>query len=272
MNEQIRSHESEDIIIPPAHPVNGHAVWSRLRNALAGERGYHMTLERLGRIIGRATSTTEHWLDVSSQPHVLAFICMLERLSDDGRARFLREFCRTFPTIMHPCLAQSPRTVADLLRLLCQPRGLTLVRGGTEASRTFLVTALGHSFSQVDRTHRRPAGADIHQPDRLVPIETLFYLRSPLPSERVRHAIHTVWPEIQASTAPLLLFNGVWSSVPELRDEMLDWAQQRHVVVADSETPDPRQLAPKGIGPVHVLTLSLAPQNAWIQVACQAVQ
>jgi hypothetical protein len=228
-----------------------------------------MTLERIARIFGKRTSTAEHWLSLSDQPHVRGFACLLERLSDEERTRVIREICRTFPTITHPRLAHAPAAVEAMLSLLRQPQGLTIIRGGAVAS-TFLMTAMGHTYPQLERRHRMASGLDIHQPDRIVPVESLVYLRNPLTREQLIQAVHQVWPEIRKSDSSLLLFNGVWSLFPEYQKEILGWARERHVVIADSAPPPPKSIRRQGVRPVHLLTVSQLSQNSSrIQVVCQ---
>lgn len=62
------NNRSSDILEIPAHPYSGRTLWDRLRRALAEERGFRMTLQRMARIFGRRTSTAEHWLSLSDQP------------------------------------------------------------------------------------------------------------------------------------------------------------------------------------------------------------
>src|ERR1039458_9723299 len=53
-----------------------------------------------------------------------------------------------------------------------------------------------------------------------------------------------------------VVFNGVWSAVPEVRDDLLRCARFKHVIIADQGTPDVRYLKAKASTPIHVLTLS----------------
>jgi hypothetical protein len=94
-----------------------------------------------------------------------------------------------------------------MLTLLRQPQGLTIISGGTAAARTFVLTALGHTYPQLDRGHRTAGGLDLRQPDRIVPVEGMIYLRNPLTRDRLNEAVRQAWAEIRKSTSPLLLFN-----------------------------------------------------------------
>lgn len=268
MNNQ--NNPSDYILKIPAHPFSGRALWDKLRRALAEERGFKITLNRMARIAGKGTSTAEHWLSLSEQPHVRGFACLLERLSDEERARVIREICRTFATVLHPRIAYSPSAVEAILAILRQTQGMTIISGPT-VLRTFLLMAMGHTYPQLDRRHRTPSGLDLYQPDRIVPIETVVYVRNSLTREQLVQAVRHAWPDIQKSTSPILLFNGVWSSFPEYREEILGWARERHVVIADSAPPSYRTTIRQGVTPVHVVTVSQLHENpSRIQVTCQA--
>ena len=272
MKEKPQNVKSNEIVRSPAHPLSGHAIWAWVRRSLVGERGYKVTLERLGLMIGRSISTTAHWLDISDQRHVQAFICLLERLSEKERSRFLREVCRTLPAVLHPRIAHAQQTVRNLLWLLEKQQGISVLRGGAPASRRFVLTALGHTFPQVDPRHRTVGGLDTQQPDKIVPVETMVYLRSQLTRDQIRRLVCEVWPEVKSSAAPLLLLNEVWSVAPDIQESILDAAKERHVVVADSDPARLLLLAHAASAPVDVLTVSeslLCPDR--IQIACDEV-
>lgn len=249
---------------PPAHPLTGRAVLAKLRTALANEQGYRMTFQRLGRMLGRATSTAGFWFGIFDSPHVLALVCLLERLSDAERQRFLRSVCRPLPSVLHPSLAHAPGTVAHLLETLQNPCGITLIRG-SEGLRSYLISALGHTHPQLHPRHHPPVGLDVYPPDRFVPVETLTYLRAPLSPEQLRAAITATWSRIPRA-ASLVLLNGVWSAAPAIREQILACARSRNVVLADEVLPDPIQLQKRGIQPLQLLTLSQGANAFRIQV------
>src|SRR5208283_6112774 len=75
------------------------------------------------------------------------------------------------------------------------------------------------------------------------------------------------------SGAPRLFFNRVWSSVPEVRDDLLRCAGFKHVVIAEEGVSDVGDLKTRVSTPIHVLTLSTAksvPEG--ILVNCRRVQ
>lgn len=260
-----------EILTAPAHAFSGVQVLRQARSTLELERGYKMTLERVARLIGKETSTAGYWFNVRQQDHILGFISVLERLSEPVRSKYLNGLFRPLPSVLHPRIAHSPTTVGNLLNILAKDCGLTVINGGTSASRTFVLCALGHTFPQIDSHHRTAGGLDIHMPTAFVPCETVVYLRNPINRERARQIVLNEWPGIQASSAPLVLLNGIWSMVPELRDGILNLARKKHVVLADALPPQRRDAADKKIGPVHVLTLTPAgDQPYFIKISCQS--
>lgn len=260
------------LLRPPPHPLTGRAIYGKLRSALERECGHKLTLKRLGLMLGKEASTAGYWFEVCTHPHALGLVCMLERLSDDGRHRFTRSVCRSLPTILHPSLAHSPKTVADLLETLQNPCGITLIRGSATLRR-YLVSALGHTFHQLHPRHKTAAGLDIGWSEELVPVETMLYLQSLPSGEPVRSAITAAWSRIQRSGSPLVLVNGVWSAAaPAIQQEIVECAKVRNVIIADAALPGLNQLAKQGIRPLQLLTLSPGDPSQRIQVARQEWQ
>jgi hypothetical protein len=147
-----------------------------------------------------------------------------------------------------------------LKRLLVQDAGLTFITGSAPNS-TFILTALGHTFCRLDRLHRTPVGLDLHEPSWFVPIATMLYLRN---SRRLGETLKTVrrlWPELRSSKRPLILLNGIWSLAPELRKDIVNMAERRHVIVADQEVSRTPGLVLDSAQPVHTLRVSTAREN-----------
>jgi hypothetical protein len=150
--------------------------------------------------------------------------------------------------------------------LLTQNTGLTLLVGGSDEQRTFLITALGHTFCRLDRRHRKVAGIDLHDPTWFVPIETMSYLKGPANPAQAGGLVRRVWPEIVSSKKPIVLLNGIWSALPELHNDILSLATRRHIIVADQQISMPRAALPTE-HPFHTLSISAARENAnWIRV------
>jgi len=244
-----------------AYPHSGRELFYDLKHRVARELGAKMTIRRFSRIIGVPHTSAYHWLEAYPLRQVVGFILALERLSGEERRDFLEKYCREFPHLRHKRLALSAADLLQLFGILEQPVGLTLIQGGTQASRTFFLTSLANTWSAKDRKHRSAVGIDLHFPSQLVPVDTVTYIDSKIGPKRTRSAVDQVWPKIQTSKVPLILLNGVWSAMPELRGDLLRLAKNMHVILADAEPLAGGDLKPN-IAPFRVLTLSESSQDS----------
>jgi hypothetical protein len=233
-NRSLSLDSSSDRIIPPAYPTPGYVVFEKFRTLLAArEQKPSVTFHRLMKMVGLPLGTCYGWFATDDLPPVQALLCLMERMPEEDWRNALRPFLRDFPSLQHPRLKHNPETVRMLEKLLSVRVGLTLIRGGTHEDRTFVLTALGHSFSRLDRLHRLPAGMDVHSPKTFVPIESVTYFKETVPSSRLNHLLQETWRKIQRSHAPLLLFNGVLSTGGLFSSQISRLARQRHIVVTD---------------------------------------
>jgi hypothetical protein len=262
------------LIKPPAYPWTARQLFGTLRAKLSEEeRTNSMSFDRLAELVGISKSTTHHWFEVSPQTQVVAFLCWLERLSPSQRHAYIDAHCRLFPSLGHPCLAHAPAQVGRLGDLLRQERGLTLLTGGTESTRAFLVASLGHAYRRAGGKRQPAAGIDLHPPAGLVPVESLIYLDGTADLHLIRRLALKVWPRILTSSAGLLIFHGLWSSVPELRADIARCTQYKHVPLAEGGKPDLTDFENRVSTPVHVLTLSAASRfPGAIRVACRRLK
>jgi hypothetical protein len=268
-----KSGASSEIIKPPACPFSAQDLYKHFRARLAGESGEELTFRRLGQIIGKSKSTAHFWFGVSTQPQVIAWLCLLERLSSKGRHEFIETHCRILPSLEHPFLAHAPGKTGKLLELLSQRTGLTVICGGTETMRTFVVTALGHAYRQATGLPRNAVGLDVHRPTRIVPIESLYYVDGTQNSKQVKQLIFQLWPRIQASSGKLVVCNGIWSRVPDLRKEILRCSRHNHVLLAESGTPVIDDVRTVITGPLHVVAVSAAKRiSGGINIQCRQLK
>jgi hypothetical protein len=233
-NQSLSLDVSAEVIASPAFPTPGYVIFNKLRSLLAaaGQKP-PVTLQQLMKMLGLPLGTCHGWFTTDDLPHVQALLCLIERIPEEDWLNVLRQFLRVYPTIQHPMLAHNPETVRMLERLLSVRLGLTLIRGGTYEDRSFVLTALGHSFSQMDKLHRMPAGMDVHTPKTFVPVESLFYFRETVPPQRLNELIHEKWQQIRRSDSPLLLFNGIQSVAPDLTPEISRLARLRHIIATE---------------------------------------
>lgn len=238
------SHATNDTPINlPGYPFTGQILLDDLRARLSAQLGEQMSFERLSKIIGKSKSTTHHWFTVFSQPHLLAFMGLLEQLSPTQRHSYIDSHCRVFPNFEHPWLAHSPANIDLLLDVTNQLKGLTIITGGTALSRTFLMHAIGHSYR---RTHRQSSGAvglDLHRPDHFVPVDSFLYIDGTVGVNHVSQLVLKLWPRILTSSATLICLNDVWSSLPTLRHDIVRCAIKRHAVLVEDEIPDVKDVA-----------------------------
>jgi len=264
---------AEGLLTAPAYPFSARAIFGGLRSRLELHHHHSMSFERLAKMLGKSKSTTHHWFDLSPQPHVLAFLSLLERLSPAQRLSFIEAHCRVYPDLNHPILELSPGKTGDVSELLKQKAGVTIMTGGTEYSRTFVFTALGHAATRADGKLYRASGIDLHRPTRFVPVESWIYIDDNLPLDHTRKLVRRICPRILTSAAPQLFFNGVWSSVPDVRDGLIRCAKFKHIFIADEPAPDLRYLRRRVATPIHELTLSPSesiPEG--ILVTCRAIE
>jgi len=205
-------------MITPGYPFSARDIFGDLRSRLAAEHRRPMSFERLARMLGRSKSTTYNWFDIYHHPHVLGFLCLLERLPPAERQSFIEAHCRAYPTLEDPRLAHAPGKAAKLLELLDQKAGLTIITGGTDFSRAFVFTALAHTASRADGKLPAAAGIDLHRSNLFVPVESLIYIAEDLGPDHARRLTQRIWPRVLTSGAPRLFDNRVWSSVPFLVD------------------------------------------------------
>jgi len=227
--------ESSEVIRPPAFPVRGCKIFAKLRARMASDydKG-SLKLDRLSTMIGIPVSTSHDWFCVSKLSQVSALLCMIERLPEDAWCQVIRSGLRDFPSLRHSRLAWDYDNVARLEALTQAKNGITVIRGGSDAERTFVITALGHSFQLLDPLQRMIMGIDVHEPRNFVPLESVLYIRELVAHARLQEIVLDQWPTIRNAKAPCLVFNGIASAVPNLIPSILELAERRHVILADS--------------------------------------
>jgi hypothetical protein len=116
------------------------------------------------------------------------------------------------------------------------------------------------------------AGVDIHRPDHFVPIAGLKYLENPVRTGDIAREFTRAWPAICATSAWLILLNGIWQHVPDLHGEILDTARKANVIIADALSLKPGDLTSRVPAPAHLVTVSPArEQPEWIRVEIRAM-
>ncbi len=262
----------EGLIRTPGYPFAARDLFEDLRRRLAAQLGEELSFERLGQLIGKSKSTVHHWFTIASQPQVLAYMCLLERLSSSERNAFVEAHCRVLPSLHHPWLAHAPAKVEKLLKLLRQRNGLTLICGAV-SNRTFLVTALGHAYRGAASQLRGASGIDLHRPARIVPVESVNYIDGTANPALIKELTSRLWLKVATASSGLVICNGVWSAAPDLRQGILQCSKRSHVLLAEARVPDLGCFKARLSTPLHILTVSAAKRvSGGIKIHCRRIK
>lgn len=268
-NENHGNDSDTRIINPPAYPFTGRDLLENLRSRLVAESGHPVRFAELAKLMGQTTSTVHFWFSAYRHPHLVAFMSLLERLSPAERQAFIESHCRVFPVLSHE------RFVGEVVKvraLLKKRGGLTVITGSSDAARTFLVNAMGHSWATLCGNGSGPVGIDVHRPLKFVPIETLNYIDERLDSRRTRDLLRSIWPKLATSDAPLLIANGLLCMIPELREDLLRVAKDRHVLLAEQSMTSLFTSACKLPAPAHIVTLWGTKRAEVIRLTCRRLK
>ena len=219
-------------------------------------QGREIPYEDLASYAGQASSSVFDKLQRAQQPQIEALLGWMERLPEPTRNHLINSACRCYPTLDSPRLKHDPAQVSHLKSLLHQANGFTVVQGGNDGLRTFLVTALGHTCSILEPERRRVCGIDAHEPDWFVPVEDVVYLHNLLDLGRLRECFNKAWPAIVEMKSRLTILSGVWSVAQGLEAEIYQLALRRHLMVADEVRFKPDELARRTVVPIHILTVT----------------
>jgi hypothetical protein len=234
-------------------------------------RGSPMSFEDWSQFVGRPGNTLSSWCADGQAYQVQALLASLERLPESERHHLIDEACRLHPTLLHRRLAHDFLAVSSLAALLLQRSGLTAIQGGLDHARTFLATALGHSFHEFGASGVLVTGIDVHRPDTFVPVVGVSYLFESLHPTKIADQIRQAWPAVRGAKARLVLLNGVWSKTRDLHREIIDLARRAHVIVADQVIFPPEQIVETLPCPLHLVTVTPAREcPEWLRVEIQA--
>ena len=181
----------EELTRQPAHPVAGPQLFRRLRAALTMEFGAAPTFRQLETIFRQPRTSIQSWFQFD-HPHIQFFLGLLEQLPQPKRLELLAEFCRDLPLLSHPRLAHDPIAITKLETLLKQKSGFTLISGGTDYQRTFVLTALGQAFIRSTGWPSQVTGVDLHEPLKFVPVSGVVYAGQMLAHARLQKCVHQV--------------------------------------------------------------------------------
>lgn len=198
----------------------------RLWTALETREGRRFTNRELSEYLNISDSALSDWITGKTDLNqVEAVLKLCERLQQPKSTELFNQHLRVFPTLASPELAHDPAIIDSLRSLLARPKGLTVIVGGNATQRTFLLTAVGHSYLDERGTPRSLAGWDAHAASWFVPLPGLLYLAG------ARCAPQAL--RVNGLPQCLLLSNGLWSRFSQHRVHLSRCALTQHVIVAD---------------------------------------
>ena len=236
-------------------PKRATLMFRILRSSLESVIGRPLCLEELSEITGEPKSTLSDWLGGSGQPSVEAVISLIERLPLALRHQVLDlvPVSRCHPVLEHPRISHDQIALSSLKSLLRKPSGVTLVQGEREELVTFVVTAIGHSFWNLNGARETVTGIDVHFPDWFVEVPGVLYLENLQRLEAIALELEAIWDAITDGSG-LIVLNGVWPQIPQLLDQIRGLGKERHVVIGCTcKLPKERVEIP---GPAHLITAS----------------
>jgi hypothetical protein len=254
---RIQTLTNQRIVLQGARPERVLLLMRTIKAELEGFQGRTLSFEELASYTGEAASTLFDKLHRPHQPQVESVIRLLERLPEENRSRLLESVCRCYPTLCHPRIAHDPVQVSNMKSLLRQRTGFTVLQGRAAGDRAFVFTALGHENDRFGPERRTVGGIDIGRPDWFVEVTGLTYTGDILAKDQLAEAIRQAWTELSAVDDCLVLLNGVWSQVPDLRQQIIQRATNCHVVVADESRLGREEFGarlPCPLNVVHIVT------------------
>lgn len=235
VKKAVKHYKSEIVLRSPAFPSAKAQVLQRLKAALEMaecSNGQKLELQQFAELLGLPLSTNHDWFYGQFPPAIERFLCGVERLSPSARATFFDRVCRDCPRLNHPRLANNAIAIESVKALLEEPAGLVCILGPSDALRTFVITAMGNSATSL-RLVKRLAGFDLHQPDLVVPAPGILYFRNGASVAQVQAQVQRLWSGIENSSAEIVMLNGIWGILPELRDRIVALSEKRNVILAD---------------------------------------
>ena len=232
---------------------------------LAEARG--ISFDDLEQLSGRPAGTVGSWFEGARMIQLEFLFALLERVPIMLRRELIDGTCRVQPTLQHAKLAHDPIALSRLETMLKQQAGFTVIHGGPEHARAFLLNGLGNSVREVNSGQQSVFGVEIQPVTAWTPVPGIIQLS---PHVDLRQQLQRAYAKIQqANDGSLILLGHVWNKIPHLHPEIVQLARRCHVLIAEDplKTED---LVRRISGPVHILTVSVArEQPEWIRVSIQ---
>jgi hypothetical protein len=189
-----------------------------------------ITFDAMAALGGVAHNTFWNWANGSKSEQIEALFRLLARLPEGLRQQLIDAACPTFPSLDHRSITRDRLVRADLLRLLEKTSGTTLVTSPSDYLRSFVATALAHTFAARKPNRILVSGYDIHGASPLVPVLGVSYLDI----ARTPNHLESLFRQLPIPRAPLVLLNAVASRHSGLLEEALRASVCAHVVMAEA--------------------------------------
>ena len=210
-----------------------------------------LTFTTMSALTGIGASTLHGWAEGAKVEQVEAVFRLLARVPEAERNRLVKVTCPCMPSLAHPFLRRDRLLVSQLETLLRYEHGVTLVLGEQDYLRSFLATALAHSFAGRNPNRAMISGYDVHGSDWGVPLSGVTYLNFVNEPNGVEATIR----KDGLRTAPMVFLNGVYSRVAAIHRDVQKLSDTCHILVTEREF-SRRDLA-RFQGPKTVLTTSI---------------
>lgn len=207
----------------------------RLQGALTGRSGKPATYRDIEEWTRVPETTVKDWFNNRGRPTAEMLVSLLERVPREIRHQAVDSACRTWPALDDSRLNCDDTDSSRLRTMACQPNGLILIQGGTDEARTFLLTALANEFLTLTAHSGQVTGIDVHEPDWFVPVPHVTYLHNEFDLHRQQEAVERLWPRWEGLKNRLIVFNGVWAAMRNLRKAISPLAAHNLVILADQE-------------------------------------
>jgi hypothetical protein len=229
--------------------------------------GKQQSVYDLQEVTGRAAGTIGSWLEGAPMLQVEFLLSLLERLPEPVRHQLLDNACRVHPTLLHANLAHDPIAVDRLESILRQANGLTIIQGGQDYMRSFVLAALGNSATRVHHGKIAVYGLETHATPwtPTIGLTNTDYCKDGNLLKRKISALKS------APENSLILLGDDWWQLSGLGAEVCQLATRCNVVATDApvfrQNKSPR-LHP---GPIQRLTISrVREQPEWLQIDFQS--
>ena len=217
---------NKDSTIPspttPLAPVRVPELLRTLRRELG------LNYRNMAKFAGVGATTLHDWTEGAPVDQIEALLRLLSRLPSAARNSALDATCPAMPSLNHVSIARDRLLTGYLRELLAITHGTTIVVGESEYLRTFVATALAHSFATLNPNQKNVSGYDVHAPTWFVPVDGVTYLNA----WKRRNGQELILGE-SVKPAKMFFLNGVYSRSTAVRPRAHSASKICHVVIAE---------------------------------------